>query len=68
MVADQLPHESALAALSEKSWGSRVFGSGYEVTLDNNFFQPFPISTTVVPDFCPLLGHKYVCLTHSDDS
>jgi hypothetical protein len=39
--------------------------SSYRITLLLSFFQPFPISTTGVTSFYPLVGCKYVHLTLS---
>jgi hypothetical protein len=39
--------------------------SSYRVALLLSFFQLFPNSTTVVTSFCPLVGCKYLHLTHS---
>jgi hypothetical protein len=39
--------------------------SSYGVALLLSFFQTFPNPTTGIPDFSPLAGCKYLCLSHS---
>jgi hypothetical protein len=57
-------------SVSERSWGSVLVETAglpmglpsYGVALFLNFFQPFPNSTTGIPDYSLLLGCKYLCL------
>jgi hypothetical protein len=53
----------------EISWGSRLSETAwasYRVTLLLSFFQLFPNSIIGISSFYPLVGGKFLHLTHSD--